>query len=375
MAQPHRVPLAEVLEAVPVTPTEGAAILWQVAVRLERWLDARAPATLVVPGLADLSVARDGSVWWYRGRVVPRQNVVVVLGGLLEGLLQRAAGARVPPGLLYVLARSNDARHFAHFETVSDFRRNVGRHATDRPALVVDGLLARYFMRRAGCEPLGGGSTISDVRRLRRAGGVSLPRIAEDTGIPVSLLRELEWGVFANWNLPVARPALVAYAARAGLDPERVVTIVEREQQHVLVAATINPIFGINCGSHQKWAPLGLAAAMLALVIAGAPADRVPALEVRAAPAAAPVRAPEREPTILPATTREPEAPEPWVPAAPTARPRPAAQAPRDSRRTPGAEPARPRANQASHPLRRLARAIAGDGRHKVEPFPRPTHD
>ena len=68
--------------------------------------------------------------------------------------------------------------------------------------------------------------TISDIRRARRATGVSLAEIAELTGISAVLLRELEWGDLRNWPTgPLGRTQLVRYARAAGLDDELVVKI------------------------------------------------------------------------------------------------------------------------------------------------------
>ena len=65
--------------------------------------------------------------------------------------------------------------------------------------------------------------TISDIRRARRATGLALAEIAMRSRIPVSLLRELEWGYFRNWPAGhYARTQLVRYARASELD-ERLV--------------------------------------------------------------------------------------------------------------------------------------------------------
>src|SRR6185436_12784329 len=46
--------------------------------------------------------------------------------------------------------------------------------------------------------------TISDIRRARRATGLTLTEISDRTGIPVPLLCELEWGYLHHWPAPVA---------------------------------------------------------------------------------------------------------------------------------------------------------------------------
>ena len=69
--------------------------------------------------------------------------------------------------------------------------------------------------------------TISDIRRARRSTGLTLSEVAEGSRIPVSLLRELEWGYFPNWPADqYGRTQLVRYARAAGLDEEIVVRVV-----------------------------------------------------------------------------------------------------------------------------------------------------
>jgi Tol biopolymer transport system component len=69
--------------------------------------------------------------------------------------------------------------------------------------------------------------TVSDVRRARRATGLTLAQISDRSRIPVALLRELEWGYLRNWpSGHYGRTQLVRYARAAGLDEQVVVTTV-----------------------------------------------------------------------------------------------------------------------------------------------------
>ena len=69
--------------------------------------------------------------------------------------------------------------------------------------------------------------TISDVRRARRATGLTLTQVSERSRIPVTLLRELEWGYLLNWPAGhYGRTQLVRYARAAGLDEDVVVRTV-----------------------------------------------------------------------------------------------------------------------------------------------------
>src|SRR6185437_2656513 len=68
--------------------------------------------------------------------------------------------------------------------------------------------------------------TISDVRRARRATGLSLDEVSERSRIPDWMLRELEWGYLRNWPGGLyGRSQLVRYARAAGLDEQLVVEI------------------------------------------------------------------------------------------------------------------------------------------------------
>ena len=87
-------------------------------------------------------------------------------------------------------------------------------------------------------EPL----TISDIRRARRATGLPLSAIAARSHIPVGMLRQLEWGYFANWpSGQYGRTQLVRYARSAGLDEHLVVStllpLIDQADRTALVAA------------------------------------------------------------------------------------------------------------------------------------------
>lgn len=66
--------------------------------------------------------------------------------------------------------------------------------------------------------------TVSDIRRARRATGLTLGEISNRSRIPVWLLRELEWGYLRNWpGGHDGRTQLTRYARAAGLDDAVVV--------------------------------------------------------------------------------------------------------------------------------------------------------
>jgi Helix-turn-helix domain/WD40-like Beta Propeller Repeat len=86
-------------------------------------------------------------------------------------------------------------------------KADFGRQSTKQPA-------------RLGAAEV----TVSDIRRARRATGVPLSEISRRSRIPVSLLRQLEWGYLKNWPSGLyGRTQLVRYARATGLDQELVV--------------------------------------------------------------------------------------------------------------------------------------------------------
>ena len=96
----------------------------------------------------------------------------------------------------------------------------AGGSVNDR--VKTEGVLESFAM-----APTSADLSISDVRRARRATGLTLAQISERSRIPVALLRELEWGYLPNWPVGhYGRTQLVRYARAAGLDEEVVVRTV-----------------------------------------------------------------------------------------------------------------------------------------------------
>jgi hypothetical protein len=398
MAQSSRIPLLTVAGTTDIHPAVSAAILLQVAVRLDRWVSARNPQRLIVPRLEDILLERGGRVWWCRGRGMPTTAGVAALGHLLEALLSRAPERHATAGLLYVVSRATDSRHLAPIRSLREFAGAVARHAPSRPLPTIDALIASHLARASGAATVDGGSTIADVRRWRRAGGTSLKTIAADTHIPISLLRELEWGVFDNWMLPHTAQSLSAYAQRAGLEPSVVLAVVAREQQHcgTLVPVGRQPVALVapraGLVRDERVLPFAIAALLVGMLAATAPGDpRTDATPVaaesiverpvppvdRPVPASDTGKVEEPEPVAAPADDREPVRPPTTQRMGRSSR----ASSTRQRARIvhpavlPPAAPSLPVREPAAHPdnpLRRFARALAGDGRHRVEPFPRP---
>ncbi len=125
----------------------------------------------------------------------------------------------VPGALRLVIARALRQLDVPPFASVEEFRTAVSRFA-ERPVSL---------------------HTISDVRRARRNRRTTLSRIAEQTGLPVQILRQLEWGDFRDWRDGAWTESVVrAYARAAELDESRVLAIVEEERETQLVPWVAN---------------------------------------------------------------------------------------------------------------------------------------
>jgi hypothetical protein len=62
-------------------------------------------------------------------------------------------------------------------------------------------------------------ATVSDIRRARRDTGLPLDEVSKKSRIPVSMLRQLEWGYLRHWPKGLyGRTQLVRYARAAGLN-------------------------------------------------------------------------------------------------------------------------------------------------------------
>ena len=204
------------------------------AVTITRELTLRAHAG-DLPGIPSSTVLRftsDGGIVC-EGPVVAGQSVERA-GRLLESLLpgfDAPPELRVPGALRLVVARALGTLDLPAYSTLDEFADALARFTAGDPQTVIRALVGtwRGVVDGAAPEPADEGGdgtesvdlTISDVRRARRSTGLRLADIAERSRIPVSLLRELEWGYFVNWpDGQYGRSQLVRYARAAGLDVE-----------------------------------------------------------------------------------------------------------------------------------------------------------
>jgi hypothetical protein len=227
MAQPcvmtSRVSLAELAAAdIRLHPAEAVAL---VAALCRRQSDGDLRG---VPSPGIIRLTRDGDVV-VEGPVTTGDGVVVRMAQLLSDLLP---GFDAPPdvrasgGLRLVIARALGTLDLPSYESVDGFADALDRFTVPDLRASVRCLFCAWEEKRRSAEPTRGPLTISDVRRARRATGLTLDDIATVARVPAPLLRELEWGYFRNWpRTDEGRESIVRYARAAGLDEAVVFSI------------------------------------------------------------------------------------------------------------------------------------------------------
>jgi Helix-turn-helix domain/WD40-like Beta Propeller Repeat len=235
---------------VQLRPYEAVTIVRELLVQVARGDVAGVPSAHVIrlSGTGFVSV---------EGPVAAGGRPVLRAAQLLDSLLPASdAGKefRVPGGLKLVLARALGTLDLPPFPSLESFAEALGRFgATNASAVITDLVNAWADIAAARApqavevevEPLPAAQvqpfisartqdvhahlsheplTVSDIRRARRATGLPLSAISERSHIPVGMLRQLEWGYFANWPAGNdGRAQLVRYARGAGLDEQLVV--------------------------------------------------------------------------------------------------------------------------------------------------------
>ena len=142
---------------------------------------------------------------------------------------------RVPGALRLIIGRALGTLDLPPYPSLGAFADALARFAAPDAMLCIQALVLSRTLEGAVAEPppvaLASVSaeavTISDIRRARRATGLTLTEISDRTGIPAPLLCELEWGYLHHWPAPVAaRRLLLRYARATGLDDELVLRTV-----------------------------------------------------------------------------------------------------------------------------------------------------
>jgi len=221
-----RVSLAELAAArIQLRPSEAVAIVDEVCRRCEDGELRGVPTASVVRLSRDGHVTIEGPI--DTGDEVARASQ------LLEDLLAefdatpeyRASGA-----VRLAIARGLGTLDLPPYQSLGELRQALQRFApadlADTARVLFqawDRARATHDLERQEPESL----TISDVRRARRATGLTLKDVAEVADVPAIQLRDLEWGYMRNWHADAdGRAQVVRYARAAGLDEAIVLSIV-----------------------------------------------------------------------------------------------------------------------------------------------------
>jgi hypothetical protein len=226
MTQPFPISLLLACRYGRITIVEAAAIGKLLGRELER--DARGRTSIQVPSIGDVRLEASGHVSWSNGRELPALRAGRGLARVLAALVSEAerCGDRAPAALAFALARATDDQALVPLESLHDLNVIVDRLGPADPLPITAAFAERVGSRAVAVRPETI-RTVSDLRRARRERGVSLATIASETGIPLTLLRELEWGLFDGWpSGHQTEASLRAYARAAGLPPAAVLAVV-----------------------------------------------------------------------------------------------------------------------------------------------------
>jgi hypothetical protein len=223
---PNRVSLAELAAAdIRLRPSEAVAI---VAAICDQHLNGSLPG---VPSPGVIRLTRDGDLLT-EGPITTGPDAVKRAALLLTDLLPgfdalpeyRASGP-----LRLVIARALGSMDLPAYGSVDDFRAALTRFVTEDVRDVARALFSaweRASVTRAFKAAPRADLTISDVRRARRATGMSLGYLATVAEVPPTRLRDLEWGYMRDWPPTAeARAQVIRYARAAGLDESIVLSI------------------------------------------------------------------------------------------------------------------------------------------------------
>ena len=348
-----RVSLAELAGAdIKLRPAEAVAI---VATICRQRLGGALPG-IPTPGV--IRVTRDGGVV-IEGPVAKTGEDVARAAHLLDALLPgfdalpeyRASGA-----LRLVIARALRTLDLPPFASLEELCDALGRFSAPDPRQSIAGLLGawtRVGAARARRDAQPTELTISDVRRARRATGLSLDHVAAVAELPRTRVRALEWGDLREWPpSPAGRTHIIRYARAAGLDEMLVLSIAwplvletahlrpaVAETSTALVPAAPRTIATIestvvtaNRGRRWRAAAGAIAAAILLGVGLGSlgsdnPPSPAPPAATRAAAVQIGTQRTAAPPVVIVPREARPEPNSPRVVRASTARKRPTARA------------------------------------------------
>lgn len=221
-----RISLADLSAAgVRLQPSEAAAVAWDVIQRAQHGRLPGIPLPNAIRFVSTGTIEIDG--------LVDPGHSIERAGRLLDAMLpgfEAPPELRTPGALCIVVARALRTLDLPPYGSLDEFAQAISRFAVTDHAAAVRTLCASWMSAMhadAAAAAPASAVTISDIRRARRATGLTLKEIAERSRIPVSLLRELEWGYFPNWPADrYGRTQLVRYAHAAGLDEDVVISAV-----------------------------------------------------------------------------------------------------------------------------------------------------
>jgi len=289
--------LAELAGAEPLRPVQAVTIVHEIITRIRAGTIAGVPS----PQIIRLSVSGRMSV---EGPIAADAHTVGHAAHLLSTLLpefDKGSNERVPGALRLVIARASRTLDVPPYLSLEAFGTDLSRFASPDAEGCIRELVSTRQKARGddGVEHTQGGDaatsneslTISDIRRARRATGLTLADLSTRTGIPSSLLCELEWGYLDHWPAPpVSRRLMVRYAQSAGLDEQLVLDVAfplleERIQQRQGQQQSL-AVIEAEVVENSEPAAVGPAADVVSLVARNQSANKRPSRLRRVAVAA-----------------------------------------------------------------------------------------
>ena len=220
-----RVSLAELAAAdIRIRPAEAVAIVCEICCQY------RGGTIPAIPSPGVIRLTSDGEVV-VEGPLTTGPWSVARAAHLLNDLLadfDAPAQYRASGGLRLVTARALGTLDLPPYESLEDFCAALERFAVSDLAAAAQTLYQAWASARVARETATAPAalTISDVRRARRATGLSLDDLASVADVPAMRLRELEWGYMRHWRADAeGRDGVIRYARAAGLDEELVLSI------------------------------------------------------------------------------------------------------------------------------------------------------
>ena len=224
--------LAELAGAEPLRPVQAVTIVHEIIARIGAGTIAGVPSPQIIRLSGNGRMTVEGPIAADAHTV---GHAAHLLSTLLPGFDMRSH-ERVPGALRLVIARGSGTLDVPAYASLGAFAADLARFTAPDAEVCIREIVATRKMSSSGGDgaavQVGEGAptnpplTISDIRRARRATGLTLADISTRTGIPSSLLCELEWGYLDHWPAPaVARRMMGRYAQSAGLDEQLVLDV------------------------------------------------------------------------------------------------------------------------------------------------------